>query len=83
VTKKKKLLSFSFVIATTLNEPLLSIPSINDGYNDKNEECSNDSNSLSNVGIKMNDISVIPSLLFHLHQESFTLVSSQCISIFV
>ncbi len=83
VTKKKKLLSFSFAIATTLDEPLLSIPFINDGYNDKNKDCSNDSNNLSNVCIKMNDIFLITSLLFRLHQESFTLVSSQCISIFV
>jgi hypothetical protein len=83
VTKKKKLFSFSFAIIATLEGPLLSIPSIDDGCNDKNKEHLDDSNSLSNIGTKMNDISLIPSLLFCFHQEFLTLVSSQCISLFV
>ncbi len=83
VTKKKKMFSFSFVVATTLEEPLLSIIFVDDGCNDKNKECSNKSNILSNIGTIMNNISLIPSLLSHLPQESLTFVSSQCISIFV
>jgi hypothetical protein len=63
-------------VATTFEEPLLSIPSADDGCNDKNKEHSNDSNSLSNIGIEMNDISLIISLLSHLPQKSLTLVSS-------
>jgi len=59
-----------------LSNLFLSIPYIDDGYNHKNEEHLDDFNSLSNIGTKMNDIFVIPSLLSHLHQESFTLVSA-------
>jgi hypothetical protein len=81
--RKEKNVFFSFVVARTLEEPLPCIPSANDGCNDKNEEHLDNSNSLSNIGIKMNDISLIPSLLFHFFQENLTLVSSQYIFVFV
>ncbi len=70
-------------MATTFEEPFMSIPFADDGCNDENEEHLDDSNTLSNVGTEMNDISLILSLLSHLLQESFTLVSSKYISIFV
>jgi hypothetical protein len=56
-------------ITITFEEPLLSIPSIDDGCNDENKEHSDDSYSLSNVGTKMNDIFLIPSFFFHFHKK--------------
>lgn len=79
--KEKAALSLSF--AAALEEPLLSIPPADDGCDDQDEERSEGSNSLSNAGTEMNDISLIPSLFSRLPQESLTLLYSQRISVSV
>jgi hypothetical protein len=82
--KEKAVLSLSFAAAAAaLEEPLLSIPPADDGCDDQDEERSEGSNSLSNAGTEMNDISLIPSLLSRLPQESLTLLYSQRISVSV
>jgi hypothetical protein len=83
--KEKAVLSPSFAAAAAagLEEPLLSIPPADDGCDDQDEERSDGSNSLSNAGTEMNDISLIPSLLSRLPQESLTLLYSQRISVSV
>lgn len=82
--KEKTALSLSFAAAAAaLEEPLLSIPPADDGCDDQDEECSDGSNSLSNAGTEMNDISLIPSLLSRLPQESLTLLYSPRISVSV
>jgi hypothetical protein len=78
--KEKAALSLSFA-AAALEEPLLSIPPADDGCDDQDEERSEGSNSLSNAGTEMNDISLNPSLLSRLPQESLTLLYSQRISV--
>jgi hypothetical protein len=82
--KEKAALSLSFAAAAAaLEEPLLSIPPADDGCDDQDEECSDGSNSLSNAGTEMNDISLIPSLLSRLPQESLTLLYLPRISVSV
>jgi hypothetical protein len=82
--KEKAALSLSFAAAAAaVEEPLLSIPPADDGCDDQDEECSDGSNSLSNAGTEMNDISLIPSLLSRLPQESLTLLYSPRISVSV
>jgi hypothetical protein len=82
--KEKAALSLSFAAAAAaLEEPLLSIPPADDGCDDQDEERSDGSNSLSNAGTEMNDISLIPFLFSRLPQEFLTLLYSQRISVSV